>query len=39
MVVPGSQAIKREAEAEGFDQILLMPGLSGGSRDARCAWG
>ncbi len=37
MVVPGSHAVKAQAEAEGLDRIFTAAGPTGASRDARCA--
>ena len=37
MVVPGSQAVKRQAEEEGLDEIFKPPASSGASPAAACA--
>ena len=37
MVVPGSQAVKRQAEAEGLDPIFTTPASTGASPAAPCA--
>ena len=38
LVVPGSVAVKVQAEAEGLDRCSAPPASTGGSRAARCAW-
>ena len=38
LVVPGSFAVKHQAEAEGLDGCSPPPASTGGSRAARCAW-
>ena len=38
MVVPGSQAVKAQAEREGLDHIFLEADLNGASPAAPCAW-
>ena len=39
LVVPGSGAVKRQAEAEGLDEIFrARRGSNGASRVAACAW-
>ena len=38
MVVPGSHAVKAQAEAEGLDRVFPPPAPTGASRAARCAW-
>lgn len=37
MVVPGSQAVKRQAEAEGLDEVFVKRVLSGVKRGVACA--
>ena len=37
LVVPGSGQVKRQAEQEGLDRILLEAASNGASRAARCA--
>jgi len=37
LVVPGSQEVKRQAEAEGLDAVFRDAGRSGARRAARCA--
>ncbi len=38
MVVPGSQQVKAQAEAEGLDRSSATPASTGASPAARCAW-
>jgi len=38
MVVPGSHAVKAQAEAEGLHRVFAAAGSTGASRAARCAW-
>ena len=38
MVVPGSQAVKSQAEREGLDRSSSRLDSNGGSPAARCAW-
>ncbi len=38
LVVPGSQAVRRAAEAKGLDEIFTRPASSGAAPAARCAW-
>ena len=38
LVVPGSFAVKQEAEREGLDRSSSGPGSSGAAPAARCAW-
>ena len=37
LVVPGSQEVKRQAEAEGLDDIFVAPARNGAKAAARCA--
>ena len=37
LVVPGSAAVKREAEGRGIDHVVRAPAANGASRAARCA--
>ena len=39
LVVPGSGLVKRQAEAEGLDQVLLDAGFEWREAGAACAWG
>ena len=38
MVVPGSGAVKRQAEAEGLDRVFREAGLEWREPAAACAW-
>ena len=38
LIVPGSEQVRHQAEAEGLDASSARPGPSGGSRVAACAW-
>jgi 3-isopropylmalate/(R)-2-methylmalate dehydratase large subunit len=38
IVVPGSKAVKTQAEQEGLDRIFPRPASSGAARAAACVW-